>query len=241
MRVKITLSYDGSQFYGYQSQRDGTQTVANRIERALVSLGIEGKCRASGRTDRGVHATGQVIDVDLPAHWSDVGRLKNYLNRLCAPSIHISDISIVQEDFHARYSAKRRIYRYLLKVGEPSVFEQAYISYHDSIDSEKIKSAIKLFEGEHDFAYFCKHGSAPKSTIRHIMKCRFYYHKGCYIFSFEANGYLRSQIRMMVDFLLQISDGKMDEEALKEQLEKKRVHSRRLAAANGLYLVRVKY
>ena len=126
-------------------------------------------------------------------------------------------------------------------MGEPSVFSQAYVRYHDSINSAKMKAAIKLFEGEHDFAYFCKNGSEPKSTVREIYKCWFYRYQGYYIFSFEANGYLRSQIRMMVDFLLKISDGEFGEKALKEQLEKKKIHSRTLADANGLYLSRIKY
>ncbi len=241
MKVKITLAYDGSQFHGFQSQNDGTLTVANKLADAFASIGIHSKINASGRTDSGVHATRQVIDIELPPFWDDLARLKNYLNHLCAPSIQIRDIQAVQADFHARYSAQRRVYRYLVKVGEPSVFSQAYVHYHDSIDVTKIQGAIKRFEGRHDFAYFCKNGSEPKSTIRQIYQCRFYARRGFYIFSFEANGYLRSQIRMMVDFLLKISDGKLSEIALKEQLEKKKIHSRTLARANGLYLSRIKY
>ena len=241
MKVKITLSYDGSQFYGYQSQNDGSKTVANTLQDALHSLGIETKINASGRTDRGVHASGQVIDIDLPVHWEDLDKLKNYLNRLCLPSIMIKDIHVVGSDFHARYGAKKRLYRYVVKVGEVSVFGAPYLCYHDRIDQEKIEEAIGLFEGVHDFAYFCKSGSDPKSTIREIYKCRVYVHQGFYIFTFEANGFLRSQIRMMVDFLLKVSDGVLSKEDLKEQLALKKVHNRNLAKPNGLYLAKIKY
>ena len=241
MRVKITLAYDGSQFHGYQSQNDGTKTVANALEKAFASCGIESKINASGRTDTGVHATGQVIDVALPPFWSDLKRLQNYLNRLCMPAIRIRKIEEVDGHFHARYSAKKRVYRYIVKVGEPSVFDYAYVHYHDSIDEKSIKEAIVLLEGEHDFDYFCKRGSDPKSTVRRIYKARFYRYKELYIFSFEANGYLRSQIRMMVDFLLKISDGSLSCEDLLLQREKERFVSRTLVNPNGLYLAKIKY
>jgi len=241
MKVKITLSYDGSQFHGYQSQKDGTKTVANTLQDAFSSFGIKSKINASGRTDTGVHATGQVIDIDLPAYWSDLNRLKNYLNRVCQPSIMIGKIEVVKEDFHARYSAKRRVYRYIIKGGKPSVFFSPYLLYHDRIDSKAIVDAMVLFEGVHDFEYFSKSGSDPKSTIREIYSCYFYKYKDFYVFRVEANGYLRSQIRMMVDFLLKISDKKLSKEALKEQLEKKKIHNRSLAKPNGLYLAKIKY
>jgi tRNA pseudouridine38-40 synthase len=241
MRVKITLAYDGSQFHGYQSQNDGTKTVANTLKDAFLACGIESSFNASGRTDSGVHATGQVIDIVLPSYWRDLERLKNYLNRLCMPLIEIKEIVAVDENFHARYSAKKRRYRYLVKVGKASVFSVSYITYHDSIDVRRIQEAISYFEGEHDFDYFCKQGSNPKSTVREIYKCRFYRYKEFYIFTFEANGYLRSQIRMMVDFLLKISDGKLSLEDLKRQLEKEKISSRSLAKPNGLYLAKIFY
>ena len=241
MKVKITLSYDGSQFYGYQSQNNGTTTVANMLQDALQSLGIETKIHASGRTDRGVHASGQVIDIDIPRHWEDLKKFKNYLNRLCLPSIMIKDIQEVGDDFHARYSAKKRLYRYVVKEGEVSVFGAPYLCYHDKIDREKIEEAVQLFEGVHDFAYFCKSGSEPKSTIREIYKCRVYLHQGFYILTFEANGFLRSQIRLMVAFLLEIALGQHNKEQLIEQLTLKKKHPMKPAPANGLYLSNIIY
>lgn len=241
MKVKITLSYDGSKFHGFQSQNDGTITVANTLEKVFSSCGIDSKITASGRTDTGVHATGQVIDIDLPPYWEDLSRLKNYLNRLCAPSIMIAKIEAVDSAFNARYFARKRLYRYLLKVGDKSVFLHDYVAFHDSIDIESIQKAIVLFEGVHDFEYFSKSGSDPKSTVREIYKCRFYKYKDVYVFTFEGNGYLRSQIRMMVDFLLKINDGLLTCSDLVEQLEKKKIHHRGLANPHGLYLAKIVY
>ena len=240
MKVKITLSYDGSKFHGFQAQRDGTITVANTIEKALKSLNLDPKFNASGRTDSGVHATAQVLDLVLPVHWSDLSRLKNYLNNLLAPHIHISSIMKVDESFHARYSAKRRVYRYLLK-DSVDVFNKDYILEHKNIDLKKLDCASRIFEGEHDFVNFQKSGSDVKSSVRTIYKCRFYKHKDLYIFSIEANGFLRSQIRMMLAFLLKINDGLLDEDDLLSQLDNRSVKCRDIAPSNGLYLAKINY
>jgi tRNA pseudouridine38-40 synthase len=240
LRVKITLSYDGSKFHGFQAQRDGTVTVANTIEKALHSLKIEPKFNASGRTDSGVHATAQVLDLTLPPHWHDLFRLKNYLNNLLYPHIHISSIIEVDESFHARYSVKRRLYRYLLK-DSVDVFGYSYMLEHKNIDLIKLNSASKLFEGKHDFLYFHKSGSDIKSSVRSIYKCRFYKYKDLYVFGIEADGFLRSQIRMMLAFLLKINDNLLDEDDLISQLDKKSVKCRDIAPPNGLYLAKIKY
>jgi len=182
-----------------------------------------------------------VIDITLPPYWSDLKRLKTYLNRACAPSIMIEKIEEVESSFHARYSAKRRLYRYIVKAGKASVFDYAYVHYHDNLDISKIQEAMRVLKGRHDFDAFSKRGSDPQSTIREIFKCGVYVHKGYTIFYFEANGYLRSQIRMMVDFLLKISDATLTIEDLKRQLEGSCICSRSLVSPNGLYLAKIKY
>jgi len=120
MRVKLTISYDGSKFRGFQAQRDGTATVANTLESAFASLGIKEKFNASGRTDSGVHALNQVVDIKLPPYWSDLMKLKIMLNRRLHPSIHIKSIDKVKDSFHARFSAKKRQYRYIIKQSKKS-------------------------------------------------------------------------------------------------------------------------
>jgi len=242
MKVMMILSYDGSKFRGFQIQRDGSKSVANTLEEIFKRLGIDSKFNASGRTDSFVHAINQVIDIDLPPYWSDLVRLKTILNRHLHPHIHIKQIREVDESFHARYSAKKRQYRYIIKESEFCVFgSQYYLFYKHKIDIELISRAVKLFEGRHDFKGFMKQGSDIKSTIREIFKARVYRYGDYVVFSFVADGFLRSQIRMMVAFLLMINEGKRDLDDLLEQINLKKIHSRVLAEPNGLYLTRIWY
>ena len=242
MRVKLTISYDGSKFRGFQAQRDGTATVANTIESAFASLGIKEKFNASGRTDSGVHAINQVVDIKLPPYWSDLNKLKTMLNRRLHPSIHIKSIVKVKDSFHARFSAKKRQYRYIIKQSDFCVFSSPYYLFYDkSIDLTLLSTAMKLYEGEHDFRYFMKSGSDTTTTKRAIYKSRVYRYKDMIIFSFTAQGYLRSQIRMMVAFLLQINEKKLSIKNLEDQLLLDEVYSCELVEPNGLYLTRIWY
>jgi len=241
MRVKITLEYDGSKFQGYQIQKETKNTVAGKLQNALKALNIQNIAVASGRTDKGVHATAQIVHLDLPTFWNDLNKLVFSLNKMLYPSILIKKIEKTDKNFHARFCAKKRVYRYIVSTKKPSVFLMPYITFLDTINCAVIKKSIKLFEGEHDFEYFKKCGSDTKTYIRKIYKADFYRYKDFYIFYFEANGFLRSQIRMMVSFLLKISDGKLSKDKLKLQLEKKDIFSTSLAPPNGLYLAKVKY
>ncbi len=241
MRVKITLSYDGSCFEGYQIQKKTQNTIASKLYKAFKTLNINSKIEASGRTDRGVHATNQVIHTDLPSFWSDLEKLKTFLNRQLLPHIYIKKIEKTSSSFHARYDAKRRVYRYIVSTKEPSVFLTPYVTFVKDLDKERLKEAVKIFEGIHDFEYFKKSGSDTKNFVRKIYKTKVYDYRDFTIFYFEANGYLRSQIRMMVGFLLKISEGKLNANQLKNQLDKKEITSTTLAPANGLYLAKIKY
>lgn len=241
MRVKAVISYDGSRFFGFQSQKHTLNTVSHNIVIALKKVGIDSKIVASGRTDRGVHATNQVIHFDLPKHWEDLNKLKNYLNRYLLPSVYFKNLYFVNEDFHARFSAKKRAYRYILSDKAPNPFEYQYITFVKDIDFKKIDKSIKLFEGRYDFKYFMKTGSEVKTTVKTIYKAKFYEFKNYKILYFEADGFLRSQIRMMVDFLLKIGSNRLTSKELKEQLECKNRYSTSLATPNGLYLCRVVY
>ncbi len=241
MQVKVTLSYDGSQFNGYQIQNSGVKTVANKLDKILKSLKIETKIHASGRTDTGVHATNQVIHFEIPDFWSDLEKLKYMLNQKALPDIYIKEIKAVEDSFHSRYLAKRRVYRYIVSTNTPSVFLTPYMLFIPSLDKSSIQEAIKCFEGEHDFEYFKKSKGSEKQSVRIIYNARFYKHKDFYVFSFEANGYLRSQIRMMVHFLLEISNKRLTVSELKEQLTLVKRHSTGVVMPNGLYLSRIKY
>ena len=163
------------------------------------------------------------------------------MNRHLPLSIKIHQIKKVEEDFHSRFSAKKRVYRYLVTKDEVNVFSSKYISHCKSFDEEKIIAAIKLFEGIHDFEYFHKKGSDKDNTVREVFKTKFYRHKNFYVFKFTANSYLRSQIRLMVGFLLEVGKGKLFPEDLISQLKKEKYIFRKPASPYGLYLSKVIY
>jgi len=236
MRVVVTLSYNGTHYLGSQIQKKFKNTIFGLFEKVLLELGIQQRVMPSGRTDKGVHATGQVCHFDLPPYWSDIKKLKRVLNLMLPSSIQVKKVTYVSDDFHARYSAKKRVYRYIIKEGMLTPFEADFVtSVSQEVNMQNLNQKMQFFVGEHDFKHFKKNGSDEKSTIRIIYKAFAYKHKGYIILNFEANGFLRSQIRMMVGALLQLN-----EKELKEKLTDKN-HKVDLAPPNGLYLAKIKY
>ena len=241
MRAKITLSYNGSRFHGSQTQTETGNTVMGIFQQALGRLGIDAPAVASGRTDAGVHAFRQVVHVDLPPHWSSPEKLTRVLQQQLPVFIRIRRMDWVGNDFHARFSAKRRVYRYIMSDAPVNPFEADLVTFTPPLDLQRINDAMRLFEGEHDFEYFKKTGSDVKHYVRTVYRAFAYRHRGYTVLYFEANGYLRSQIRMMADAVLKINGGSMNLAQLKEQVERKVRHSTDLAPASGLYLSKVIY
>ncbi len=143
MRVKATIAYDGSNFNGFQRQKKTDNTVTTAIEDALNSLGIESKIVGSGRTDAKVHATGQVIHFDLPYYWQGqtLIRLKECINSKLE-AIRFKTIDEVDNDFHSRFDAKERVYRYIFKIKQPNVFERKYVSFLNVSSLELLDNAL---------------------------------------------------------------------------------------------------
>ncbi|WP_373001972.1 tRNA pseudouridine(38-40) synthase TruA [Sulfurimonas sp.] len=236
MRCALTIAYNGTDFLGSQAQKSSSNTILGNLEKVLLQLSIDSKIIASGRTDKGVHATGQVCHIDLPPFWDDLEKLKRVLNEMLPPSIRIKYAKEVDAEFHARYSAKKRVYRYIIKESKSNPFEDNFITFLDSVDFEKLEKNIKLYIGEHDFANFMKTGSDTKSSVREVFKAFAYKHNGYIVLNFEANGFLRSQIRLMVSALL-----KLEKKELEEQLKCESNYKIKPAPSNGLYLARIKY
>lgn len=236
MRVAATLAYDGTHFLGSQIQSETKQTIFGQFEQVLSQLGIEFRVVASGRTDRGVHATGQVCHFDLPAFWHDLKKLQQSCNQMLPSSIKVTKIKAVDDSFHARYSAKKRSYRYILKVGESNPFEADYVTFVKELDFETLKQKIELFLGEHDFKNFMKTGSDLGSSTRVVYKTSAYRYKDCIILNFQANGFLRSQIRLMIGALLTLTQNEI-EDKLKDRYN----HKLKPAPSNGLYLSKILY
>ena len=240
MKVKAVISYDGSAYHGFQKQTSTNHTVTTAIENALRDLQIASPITGSGRTDTGVHAAGQVIHFTLPEFWSDLNRLRNNLNRKLT-TIHFKHISPVSEGFHARFSARKRIYRYVFKENEPSVFERKYVSHYSGFDADLLAKALSMFEGEHDFTYFYKTGSDIHTTVREIYDTNYRQYGKYHFLYFTANGFLRSQVRMMVASAILCAQNKLGLEQLHKQINAEEKHHFSLAPPQGLYLARILY
>lgn len=236
MRCALTLAYNGTSFLGSQIQKETNNTIMGNLEKVLSKLGIKFRVVASGRTDKGVHATGQVCHIDLPEFWNDLKKLHRVLNEMLPASIRVQSIKAVSDDFHARYGAKKRTYRYLIKESSSNPFEDEFITFINKVDFEAIHKNIKLFVGEHDFINFMKTGSDVNSTTREIYRAFAYKHNNLIVLNFEANGFLRTQIRLMVGALLQLNSSQ-----IQEQLHNTKKHKVRPAKSNGLYLTKIKY
>jgi len=216
-------------------------TVQGELESALKKLNIKEKTIFSGRTDKDVHASKQVVSVAIPSFWEDTKKLQTTLQNIINPYIRILSIKKVPNDFHARFSAIKREYRYIISTKKLTPFQKAYLHYKKDIDIGKLKEASNHLLGKRDFEYFSKTGSDPHTTIRTIYAINIYKYKDFVVIKFQANAYLRSQIRMMVDFLLKISNGELSFEDLQNQINKKIMVSNKLAPASGLYLSKIIY
>lgn len=240
MRILLRVAYDGSLFYGYAKQIN-TKTIYNEIHKALLTVGIDTKSTCAGRTDKGVHALNQIISMDVNDRWeSKLNYLKDILNNRLN-HIHIKEIKKTKDNFNPRFDAKYRVYRYIISSKDKSPFLYNYISFVKAYNPKILKEISHIFEGEHNFKYFQKTGTENVGSHRKIYQSKFYEYKDKGIFIFKANGFLRSQIRFMVAFLLDISRGILSKEQLIEQLECKKRHCSKLSLANGLYLLRMKY
>jgi tRNA pseudouridine38-40 synthase len=236
MRVFLYISYDGSKFEGFQ-QQPNKKAVMDRIIFALHELGIASKPIGSSRTDRGVHALNQVVHVEIPQFWQDLEKLQNTLNRLLYPSIYIRKISI--SNLHARFDAKKRLYRYICYAGKYNPLLNDYALFLPKFDLNLINKALVLFKGRHDFGFFKKTGSQTKDDIRILYKADAYMYKNFLVFRFLGDGFLRSQVRLMTAAALSVQDGELKD--LKSQIDKKSRIFTKAAPPSALYLSRVYY
>ncbi|WP_298086253.1 tRNA pseudouridine(38-40) synthase TruA [uncultured Campylobacter sp.] len=201
MRLKLVFSYDGSKFQGSQTQPH-ENGVEDALGAALAHVGIFSKIISSSRTDKGVHANNQVACVECGEYFKDFARLKALINRHAHPAVHVKFISRVKDDFHPRYDATARAYRYAINHGEFSPFLSPYETFLPKFDLNLANELLALFVGEHDFSAFMKLGSDVKSPVRRVKKAFCYERGERTIIVFKANGFLRAQVRLMVASVL---------------------------------------
>ncbi|BCX79438.1 tRNA pseudouridine(38-40) synthase TruA [Campylobacter sp. 19-13652] len=243
MKVALTFSYDGSRFLGSQSQPHGN-SVEDALKSALACVGIFDAPIMSSRTDKGVHALRQCASVRVGEYW--IGRtnvLLEQIQRHLPSSIRLSKIMVVDDGFHARYDATARTYRYIISHADKEPFSAQYYTYLPPFDVLRADRILSEFKGTKDFNAFMKVGSDTKSSIRTITLARCYKVGDKSVIVLRANGFLRSQVRLIVAAVLKaltLKNG-ADLQAIKDQLNGIKVLTRMPAPAQGLYLSRVHY
>ncbi len=243
-RLKLIVAYDGAPFAGWQSQSHGN-TVQDHLERAFKRVtGGAVRVHGAGRTDAGVHALAQCAHVDV-LKFLLADRWIKALNALLPSAIRVLRCRYVSNDFHARFSAKGKIYRYRIwsaPILPPFEYRRAW-HVAQSLDLKTLSAAAKHFVGSHDFATFAANRGKPEpSTIRTINSVRVRHKGPCVTIEFDGDGFLYKMVRLMVGALVKCALAKMHIEEIPSRLHAGKVGSARFVApAEGLYLVRVHY
>ncbi len=242
--LRLTLEYDGSKYFGWQTQRD-QPTVQETIEQAIAKIvGEKVALHGSGRTDRGAHALGQVAhfqcDSILPTE-----RWLAALNAHLPDDIAVLRVEEVDADFHARFSARSKTYRYRITnrtVRSPLLRARAWF-VPESLDLDRMRQAAAHLVGEHDFRAFMKEGSQQKSTVRRVIRLEIERTGDDIIIEVEATGFLYTMVRAFVGCLVRVGRGRWEPESLEQVLragDRERVGPN-TAPAQGLYLLEVQY
>jgi tRNA pseudouridine38-40 synthase len=248
-RLRIDIAYDGTAFFGWATQPD-RRTIQDLVEHAIAQV-TRGQAQSivAGRTDAGVHATGQVIHVDLPDAVFIDGfsyvDLRYKLNRILDEDVRVMEISDAPEGFHARFSALRRIYTYkILDANEviPPLSRYDVAPWYRPLDAELMNKASALVLGRHDFAAFCKFKEGG-TTIRTLEKYQWHRDEtGLLVAEVVADAFCYSMVRNLVGAVVCVADGRKDPSWMAELLaNKERVSDSLVFPARGLSLTRVDY
>ncbi len=242
--IKLLIEYDGKHYSGWQRQPH-QPTIQGIIEEKWKEItGERVHLIGSGRTDAGVHAIGQVAHFKTQS-LLPLQAIQKAFNHLLPPDILIKGVEEVEPDFHARKSAKRKVYEYrILNTPLPSVFHHGYV-WHipQPLDWEKVKQATEILIGVHDFSSFRSTGTSTRTAVREVYRAEWRRSKsGLVRFEIEANGFLKQMVRAIVGTLVEVGRGKIgvkDFEAILEARDRRQAGP--TAPACGLFLKEVKY
>lgn len=243
-RYRLTLEYDGGAYNGYQAQA-GLPSVQEAVETAVFAFsGERVRLQAAGRTDAGVHATGQVVHVDLDRDWP-VRTVMNALNaHLIGEAVSVLDAAVAEGDWHARFSAteRRYLYRILNRPGPPALERGRVWHLKKPLDAEVMHAAAQSLVGHHDFTTFrdlaCQ-AKSPMKTLDEAMVRRL----GEEVhLTFRSRSFLHRQVRSMVGTLAEVGAGRWTAADVKAALEARdRTACGPVAPSQGLYLTGVGY
>lgn len=243
-RYKCIISYDGSGFSGYQVQPN-KRTVQSQIEAVLAKIHKDEHVRiyASGRTDAGVHARGQVIHFDSPLSLPH-DKWELALNSMLPEDISVLSVEKADPAFHARFDASGKEYRYFLYQSpkrDPFQRNNAF-HYPYPLNLGAMKEACNYLLGTHDFSSFCSAKTEVEDKVRTIETIEILQEEEQISFRFVGNGFLYNMVRILVGTLVEVGSGKRQPEEIVEILEKKdRRYAGKTAPGQGLYLWKVYY
>lgn len=241
--IKLVIEYDGKDYNGWQKQPNKLN-IQGEIERAIENITKEKvDLIASGRTDAGVHALGQVANFKTNSN-IDIEKIPIAINSQVKNSIRIKSAEEVEENFHSRFNCKKKTYRYVIDNSKYGTAIYRNIVYHMPIklNVEEMKKAIKYFEGEHDFKAFKASGTSSKSSVRTIYKATVERKEDRVIIELTGNGFLYNMVRIIAGTLIDVGIGKIKPEEVKEIIEKKeRKNAGKTLPARGLCLLEVDY
>ena len=243
MRYAAIFEYDGSDFNGWQRQPHAS-SIQEEVERAISTVANhEVSTQCAGRTDTGVHALGQVVHFDTIAERNDRSWLLG-VNSNLPSSITMKKIIAVKENFHARFSARERTYRYVIFCDNTrsALLSQRAVWEHRLLHMEPMREAASYLIGEHDFSSYRALACQAKNPVREITRFTINQSGSLIIIELSANGFLHHMVRNIVGVLLTI--GKLEQKpewAHQVLLQKNRSCAAMTAPAHGLYLLSVRY
>ncbi len=243
-RLKFIVAYDGGPFAGWQSQSRG-DTIQDRLEQAFRRVGgTRVRVHGAGRTDAGVHALAQCAHVDLPNRDLPKETWGPALNAFLPSTIRVLRCNYVDPKFHARFSAKGKVYRYRIwNAAIPSPFETGR-AWHvvRPLDFEAMSTAAQQFVGKHDFAQFAANRGRPEqNTVRTIHSARARRNGTLITLELDGDGFLYKMARLITGTILRCGLGKSSARNIVDLLKVGHADPRLVAPAEGLFLVRVRY
>jgi tRNA pseudouridine38-40 synthase len=239
--LKLTLEYDGTDFVGWQYQLNG-RSVQEEIEKVLHQLLQENiRIMGGGRTDAGVHARGQVAHFSTNTNM-DLQRFKKSVNGMLPRDIALQNVELVSSDFHARYSATKRRYRYFIRRGLTAIERKYCWEIFCPLDIKKMHACAEIILGEHDFQSFCKKQAEVDHYSCQVVQSQWQEKGEQLIYVIEANRFLYSMVRTLVGTMIDVGRGATPQDEFIDILNgRNRGLAGCAAPAKGLFLEEIVY
>lgn len=242
--IKLTIAYDGTGYVGWQRQAAG-ESIQGLLEDALST--IDGRAvtvHGAGRTDAGVHATGQIASARIQCG-HDAATLRRALNANLPPAVRVFDVDVMDDEFHARFSATGKTYEYRIWNGAAVPPTLRLYTWHvpQTLDVAAMQRAARAIVGRHDFAAFQGAGSLTHTSVRRVTAAAWRPGAdGTLVFAVSGEGFLRHMVRSLAGTLVEVGQGRRDEGDLARLLATgNRAAAGRTAPPEGLFLVKVEY